>query len=161
MPEPLSEQIIGMIDQAAELYHRLVLVVALPGSGKTAALQEVAERTGFRYININLELSRRLLDLTERQRTAHVQRLLDEIVGRGSDRVVLLDNLELLFDVALKLDPLRCLRALARRRTVDAAWNGTIGNGHLLYAQPTHRDYRSYPAGDLLIVTPQPAGDGQ
>ena len=63
MVESLSDQVIRKIEQAAGLYHRLVMVVAPTGAGKTAALQEVAKRTGFPYINVNLELSRRLLDL--------------------------------------------------------------------------------------------------
>lgn len=67
-----AEQITRQIDQAAMLYHRLILIVAPSGAGKTAVLQEVAKRTGFRHINVNLELSRQLLDLTERQRVLQV-----------------------------------------------------------------------------------------
>jgi hypothetical protein len=56
---PLVEQIIARIDQVTGLYHRLILVVAPSGGGKTNALRQVSERTGFPYINVNLELSRR------------------------------------------------------------------------------------------------------
>ena len=37
MAEPLADQIIRKVKQAAELYHRLILVVAPAGAGKTAA----------------------------------------------------------------------------------------------------------------------------
>ena len=153
----LSEQIIRRIDQAVELYHRLILVVAPAGAGKTAALQDVAKakHTGFRYINVNLELSRRLLDLTERQRSLQVPRLLSEIVGRGGDQVVLLDNIELLFDVSLKQDPLRLLQGISRNRTVVAAWNGTVADRFLIYARPGHPEYRRYPIDDLVVVSPE------
>ena len=46
MVDPLSNQIIGKIKQAPELYHRLVLVVAPSGSGKTSALREVQQSLG-------------------------------------------------------------------------------------------------------------------
>ena len=46
MVDPLSNQIIGRIKQALELYHRLVLVVAPSGSGKTSALREVQQSLG-------------------------------------------------------------------------------------------------------------------
>ena len=80
MPEPLADQIIRKIKQAAELYHRLMLVVAPAGAGKTTALQDVRDRTGAPLININLELSCRMLELTERQRTLQLPRLFREIV---------------------------------------------------------------------------------
>jgi ATPase family associated with various cellular activities (AAA) len=142
------------IDQAAMLYHRLILVVAPSGAGKTKALQEVAKRAGVRCINVNLELSRQLLDFTERQRALQVSRVLSDIVGKHDEQVVLLDNMEVLFDVSLKQDPLRCLQGLSRHRTVVAAWNGTIEHGYLIYAAPDHPEYRRYPAGDLLVVSP-------
>jgi hypothetical protein len=152
--EQLADQIMRQIDQAAMLYHRLILVVAPSGAGKTKALQEIAKRTGFRCINVNLELSQRLLDLTERQRILQIFRVLSDIVGKDDEQVVLLDNTEVLFDVSLKQDPLRCLQGLSRQTTVVAAWNGTIEHGYLIYAAPDHPEYRRYPAGDLLVVSP-------
>jgi hypothetical protein len=37
---------------------------------------------------------------------------------------------------------------------VVAAWNGTIEQGYLIYAMPDHPEYRRYPAGDLLVMSP-------
>ena len=45
MAEPLADKIINSIVQAHGLFYRLILVVAPPGAGKTAALQDVHERT--------------------------------------------------------------------------------------------------------------------
>ena len=77
MATSTSEEIIDKINQAHELYHRLVLVVGPSGSGKTSLLQEVSKQTGFKYINLNLELSRALLELTERQRILKLPLLVD------------------------------------------------------------------------------------
>ena len=159
MAEPLADQIIRKTQEVTELYHRLVIIVAPSGSGKTAALQEVSKRTGYPRINVNLELSRCLLDLTERQRALQVPCLLDVIAGAASTDVVLLDNVEILFDVNLKLDPLQCLRGLSRNRTVVVAWNGMLTsdgahNSRLTYAEPGHPEYRRYPVGDLVVVSP-------
>jgi len=148
-----SEEIIDKVNQAHELYHQLVLVVGPSGSGKTSLLQEVSKQTGFRYINLNLELSRALLELTERQRILKLPLLLDEIVGKMDDQVVLIDNIEILFEVSLKQDPLRLLQQISRNRTLVAAWNGTIAGGYLTYAATNHPEYRRYPAHDLLAVT--------
>ncbi|MFH0778123.1 MAG: BREX-3 system P-loop-containing protein BrxF, partial [Candidatus Eisenbacteria bacterium] len=74
MAEPLADRVIRRIGQAAELYHRLVLLVAPAGSGKTAALRDVHQRTDAPLLNVNLELSRHMLDLTERQRALQLPR---------------------------------------------------------------------------------------
>ena len=156
MPESLSEKVLARIDGAKALYHRLVLVVAPSGAGKTEALRGVAARTGARLVNLNLELSRRMLDLTERERALRMPDLFDEVVGRD-EPLVLLDNIEILFDVSFEQDPLRLLQGVSRNRTIVAAWNGTLENDYLTYAAPEHPEHRRYSRddrGDLLIVLP-------
>ena len=154
MAEPLADRVIKKIGQAAELYHRLVMLVAPAGAGKTAALKDVHERTAAPLVNVNLELSRRMLDLTERQRALQVPRLLAEIVSSFVADVILLDNIEVLFDVSLKQDPLRLLQGLSRNKTVVAAWNGSIDGSSLVYATPDHPEYKRYPLRGLLVVNP-------
>ena len=150
--EPLADRVINRIGQAAELYHRLVMLVAPAGAGKTAALQDVHERTTAPLVNVNLELSRRMLDLTERQRALQLPRVLSEIVSDSVAEVILLDNIEVLFDVSLKQDPLRLLQGLSRNKTVVAAWSGTIDGEHMVYATPDHPEYKRYPLRDFLVV---------
>lgn len=153
MAEPLADKIEQRMCQAAELYHRLVVLVAPAGAGKTAALQDVHERTNAPLLNVNLELSRRMLDLTERQRALQLPRLLSEVVNAAQTDVVLLDNIEVLFDVSLKQDPLRLLQGLSRNKTVVAAWSGSIDGEHMVYATPDHREYRRYPLRDFLVAS--------
>lgn len=157
MAESLSEQILSRIDQVAQNYHRLLLVVAPSGGGKTAALQAVGARTGAPLVNLNLELSRRLLDLSERQRALSLPTLLGSILNELQGEVLLLDNIELLFDPALRQDPLRLLQTLSRNRTLVVSWNGTIQDGHLIYAEPGHPEYQRRPAKELVIVPEEKA----
>jgi hypothetical protein len=154
MAEPLADSVIKKIRQAAELYHRLVMVVAPAGAGKTATLQDVHARTAAPLFNANLELSRRMLELTERQRVLHLPGIFADLVGAFETDVVLLDNIEVLFDVSLRQDPLRLLQRLARNKTIVATWNGSIVGEHMIYATPSHPEYKRYPLHDLLIVNP-------
>ena len=154
MPEPLADSVMNSIGQAAELYHQLIILAAPAASGKTAALQEIQRRTGAALVNVNLQLSQRMLDLTERQRALQISRLLSEIVSASATDMILLDNTEILFDVPLKQDPLRLLKGLSRSKTVIAAWSGYIEGDHLVYAAPDHPEYKRYPTGDFLVVTP-------
>ena len=155
MAEPLSDRVIRSIDQAAELYHRLVMLVAPAGAGKTAALQDVHERTSAPLVNVNLDLSRCMLDLTERQRALQLPRLLAAIVGASAADVVLLDNVEILFDVSLKQDPLQLLQGLSRNKTVVVAWSGSVDGEYMVYATPDHPEYKRYPLRDFLVVNPE------
>ncbi len=155
MPEPLSDKVIEKIDQVSELYYRLVILVAPPSSGKTTVLRDIHQRTAFPLFNVNLELSVRMLALAERQRALHLPRLLAEIVGASEADVVLLDNVEVLFDVSLKQDPLRLLQGISRNKTVVAAWSGSIDGEHMVYAKPDHPEYKRYHLKDFLAVVPE------
>ncbi len=158
MVESLADKILRQLDHAAGIYYRLILVVAPAGEGKTVALLDVQDRTDAPLVNVNLELSRRMLDLTERQRALELPRLLRELVSKSEGEMILLDNIEILFDVGLKQDPLRLLQGLSRSKTVVAAWNGTINYDSLTYAAAAHPEYRRYPMRDFLVVSPEVTG---
>jgi ABC-type hemin transport system ATPase subunit len=152
MAEPLPDRIIQAINQAANQYHRLVILLGPNGAGKTNALQEVNKRTKMPLLNVNLSLSRQMLELTERQRALQLPRLMSELINTANRDVVLLDNIEVLFDVSLKQDPLRLLQGLSRNNTIVVAWNGVTENEHLVYAIPGHVEYKRYPLENLLLV---------
>jgi hypothetical protein len=151
MPASLGEQILERISDAAKHYARLVLVVGPPGTGKTKALCPLAEEKRFRYIDVGLELARALLDLSARERARRARRVLEELAG-NSNPVVVLDNIEVVFDVTLRLEPLACLQSIARNLIIVAAWNGEVSEGHLTYAVPGHPEFKRYPVAGLLIV---------
>jgi len=158
MADSLARQLRHKIDEAYGLYYRLILLVGPAGSGKTAVLQELSAMTSAPLINVNLELSRRMLDLTERQRILQLPQLLGDIVREAAGDLVLLDNFEMLFDRGLKQDPLRLLQGLSRNKTIVAAWSGSIIDDQLIYAVPDHPEYRRYPIRDFLIVEHDDAG---
>jgi len=156
MARSLAEQVLSKIDHIYELYHRLMIISAPTGSGKTRALQEVHRQLKTPLINLNLEISRRMLDLTERQRAVQIPRLLGDMINTVKESIILIDNIEILFDVALKQDPLRLLQGLSRNHTIIVSWNGSIENGFLTYAVPGHPEYKLYQLheGDFLVITP-------
>jgi len=153
MPNTFVDQLVEKIKEAPSLYNRLVLVVAPSESGKTSVLREAQKSLGAPLLNINLEISRRMLELTDRQRTLQVPRLLEDILREANSDMVFLDNIEILFEVSLKQEPLRLLQGISRNRTIIATWNGEIKNNYLIYATPEHPEYKRYPAQDLLIVS--------
>jgi hypothetical protein len=152
MPPLLSDRIVESMEAIKVCYHRLVLVVGPSRSGKTIAVQQVQKDTNAPIVNINLELSKRLLDLTERQRALQIPRILEDIVSESKSSEVLLDNNEMLFDIQLQQDPLRLLQQVSRNRTIVATWNGHTTTESLFYATPDHPEFRNYPLRDIRIV---------
>lgn len=153
MPAHSSQTL--LLDRASQVrdaYHRLVLLVGGPRSGKTERLAATAASTSWPRINMNLELSERLLDLTVKQRNVRVPALVDDILRATVSDVVLLDNLEILFSEDLALDPLRLLQSLSRNRTIIAAWPGSFDGDVLTYAEPAHREFRKYSRPQVAIV---------
>lgn len=151
MPEAIQNRIKQSLHEAAALYHRLVLLVGETGSGKTAALRTVGGELGADVINVNLTLSAKLIELTERQRALHLSTLLGEVLEKAGS-VALLDNTEILFDRDLKQDPLRLLQGLSRKCSIVASWNGRLAGDKLTYAEAGHPEYRAYDRAEALIV---------
>jgi len=149
--DAIVDQVESCIGQASGQYHRLVLLAGPTGSGKTNVLRQVAESHAVSVVNVNLELSSRLLDMTDKQRALRLSRVLTELLPADQSLVVL-DNLEILFDLSLQQDPLRLLHGLSRNQTVVASWNGTADGRCLIYAEPDHPEFRRYDNVDALIV---------
>lgn len=153
------ESVLDLLHRADSTFYRLLLIVAPSGAGKTAVLQSVAERCAVPCTNVNLELSKRMLDLTESQRAIHAAELLRNVIDNVDGDTAVLDNLEILFDRSLHLDPLRMLKELARKQIVVASWNGRIDNHGLTYGDPDHPEYRHYPTSELDFLHITSEGD--
>jgi hypothetical protein len=144
------EKVITQLDGA---YYRLVLVAGPARSGKTRALSALTLRRQWPRINVNMEVSEKLLELTQRQRAVRIVGILEDIVGQNSESVILLDNIEILFAEALSQDPLRLLQNLARNRAIVAAWPGMFDGTHLFYAEPGHTEFRRYPRPQVSVIS--------
>jgi Family of unknown function (DUF6079) len=72
----ISSKISSYFSQVLQQYHRLIIVPVQYNS--KINFQQVAESTNSRYINVNLELSKLLLELTQKQRSLKAERLLKQ-----------------------------------------------------------------------------------
>jgi hypothetical protein len=152
----IGKRLSAATEQAQRSFHRLVLLVGPSGTGKTGLLRQLAESQACPYLNVNLHLSQRMLELPRSRRPRQADPIFKSIVDEHRGGVLVLDNLEILFDPSLQLDPLRLLKSVSRRQAIVAAWSGTFQDGVLSYAEPDHREFRSYRDVDVLVV-PVPA----
>lgn len=136
----------------SELYHRLLVIAGPVASGKTTLLRRISALAGYPMLNVSMELSRQMLELTERQRIIELPRRLEQMVlSQGSD-VVLLDDTELLFLSDLKQDALALLKTASRNNTIVVSWLGRCDREHLQYGSPDHREFRLYSCSGLELI---------
>ena len=152
MIEQVQAKLVSAAAGAGDNFHRLVLAAGPSGSGKSSALNVLAEAQGWALLNVNLLLSEALLALTRRQRSLRADRLLRKIVSEAGGATTVLDNIEILFGSDLKLDPLRLLQGLSRNQTIVAAWPGPLEGNSLVYGTPEHPEYRRENNPGAIIV---------
>jgi chromosomal replication initiation ATPase DnaA len=165
MNETVKNAIIDAISRAPGRYSRLILLVGPSGSGKTQALQEISAEYDRNIINVNLEMSKTLMEIPIPRRESKAGRVFDDTIkgslGNTPEKLVFLDNLEILFDKDLKQDPLLLLQSVSRNTntTIVASWNGTWSNNkfsegkQLTFAVSGHPEYRFYDNIDAQIIS--------
>jgi Cdc6-like AAA superfamily ATPase len=143
---------------APAMYSRLILLVGPSGSGKTQGLQEISAKYGKSILNVNLKMSQALLELPIQRRESHAQRIFGDIIRDfvgdedSQNAIILLDNLEILFDKDLKQDPFLLLQGISRNFTIVASWNGVWAKQRLTFAISGHPEYRFYDKIDAQII---------
>jgi ABC-type thiamine transport system ATPase subunit len=129
----------------AALHSKLIVLVGESGAGKSALLDALGRRYDAPVLKVGSQLGRRLATRPLKQRPLAVPALLRDLADDFSSRdILLLDNIELLFDRTLRLDPLDLLKQLARSRRVVVVWPGELRDGRLIYTEfghPEHQDY--------------------
>jgi hypothetical protein len=144
---PTLERLVG---EVGDLQSKLILLVG--SGGKTRLLCALGERLNVAPFNVGVKLGHRLAATPVSERGFSINELLREITdsARG-DAPLLLDNLEVLFEPSLKINPLDIIKRLAHSRRVVAVWPGEMRDDRLVYANMGHPEYRDYPRDGIVI----------
>nr|WP_288131094.1 BREX-3 system P-loop-containing protein BrxF [Accumulibacter sp.] len=131
------------------------MLIGAPQTGKTLLLHALARRRGLAPLNVGMELGHRLAAIRQRQRHLQTTTILRELAdqhARGD--LLLLDNIELLFDRSLQLDPLDLLKRHAHAKRVVAVWPGELQGdartGRLTYAEMGHPEHQDYSLAGVV-----------
>lgn len=127
------------IDGAPKKYAKLLLII-----GKSGQMEYLARQLDYPYINLNLELSSRLLDIPENKRAVFVNNVFADILDSYESPTIFIDKIEILFTPQLQVNPLKLLELHSRNRAMVVLWPGLYDGGYLIYAEPNHPEYRKY-----------------
>ena len=144
------EQLIGEI---GDLNSKLILLVGQSRSGKTSLLRELGAKLHINPLNVGLELGRRLAATPNNKRGFSAGELLREIADQEqTGDLLLLDNLELLFEKGLQINPLDLVKRVAHSKRVVAVWPGELRGDRLIYADMSHPEHRDYSRDGVIVL---------
>ena len=131
----------------------LILLVGPHGSGKSKLLTECASRHGVKVLNVGVELAKSLSLTPVNERGMAAYSMLRAIAEAKLDGdLLLLDNLEVLFERTLKINPLDLIKRLAHSRRVVAVWPGESAGGRVVYGAIDHPEYRDYAVDGMVVL---------
>lgn len=150
-------QLERLIDEINDLNIKLILLIGPRLSGKTALLRQLSAKLNIEPLNVGLELGRRLTAIPNKKRGFSTGELLREIsldkrFGECANSPLLLDNLELLFEPSLQINPLDTIKRLAHIKPVVASWPGELREDRLIYADMSHPEHREYSHDGVVIL---------
>jgi hypothetical protein len=152
----IDDEIVKAAEAVSDAYERLVLVVGQAGSGKSTVLHSAAVKRRWPVLNLSLGMAEKMLQVSVHQRPAHAFEIALGLLREEASPVVCLDNIELLFEPSLQLDPLGLLQSLSKQRTLAVAWPGRIATGdapRLIHAERPHPEYCDYSARGLVLLS--------
>ena len=142
-----------LIGEIGDLNSKLVLLIGAGRSGKTKLLRELGTELNIEPLNVGLELGRRLVATPINKRGFSAGELLREIADKErADDPLLLDNLELLFEKGLQVNPLDLVKRLAHSKRVVAVWPGELRGDRLIYADMSHPEHRDYSRDGAVVL---------
>lgn len=142
-----------LIGEIGDLNSKLILLVGASRSGKTKLLCELGTKLSIEPLNVGLELGRRLAATPNNKRGFSAGELLREIADKErTEDPLLLDNLELLFEPGLQINPLDLVRRLAHSKRVVAVWPGELRGDRLVYADMSHPEHRDYSRDGVVVL---------
>lgn len=142
-----------LIGEIGDLNSKLILLVGSSHSGKTQLLRQLSAKLKIEPLNVGLDLGRRLAATPNNKRGFSAGELLREIADKEKmEDPLLLDNLELLFEPSLQINPLDLIRRLAHSKRVVAVWPGELRGDRLVYADMSHPEYRDYSRDGVVVL---------
>ena len=128
-------QLKDAIEKAKENENKLILIVGLPGSGKSKLIHEYSKDSGIPILD---------LDNIFKDTNNNIAEVMDNFLVTYNKDVLLLDNKKILYTKDSNIDMLSFFKNRAEKLVVVATWNGKVDNNKLIHIRsklPTDLTY--------------------
>jgi hypothetical protein len=112
--------------------------------------ETVLREAGYQQYALNLLLAEAVIAFPESDRAASVRETALSLIPRSA--AVYLVDYEMLFDPRYGIDVLKFFIEISRRQRLAVKWCGRLAAQTLVYAEPSHPDYKQYRVADYDIT---------
>lgn len=115
-------------------------------------IKHLFEEIDSSILNINRIISELLLDIPSKLQAIKTQQTITEVIRNNPQKVIVIDNVEILFSPILKVKPIELFRELSRYKTIIVIWRYSYENNRLVYAVPEHTEYQEVQINKNEII---------
>jgi len=152
MSSDIQQALDETIRFAANGRHRLLLVIGEAASGKTTFLRGIATERAMQFLSLGEPLGVRLMEITPRTRPLIIEETVRELLD-GTRPGVCIDNTDILFDPALRCDPMRLACNVSQNIFVAYSLTGRIEGKRFVHGHPDHPEFYSEELPSVPIIT--------
>lgn len=129
-----SGSLANHINQFDAWYHKLVFLVN-KNINTTIPLLDQYEK-----IDVNRILSESLISIPKPKYPMYINEILEKVL-KDQESIYVLQHIDILFDPALQINPVRLLENLSKTYKLIVEWPGRYIDGQLIYAEYGHPEY--------------------
>lgn len=129
-------------------WHKLIFI----GNVESIAEQIASLNSDIEVLNVNLILSESLVTVSKNKYPLYVEEVMQHKINNPS-KIYLLQYIDILFDPALQINPIRLLENISKRNNLIVIWPGVYKNGQLIYAENGHPEYYSNSKFEGKVIT--------
>ena len=127
-------------------YNKLIFVI------DKSFIENIKEKTNYKCINLNISLTKRLLEYPIKKIGSKVGKLTQDIISMYDDEVIIINGLEVLFTNHLNVSCIELLKLNSRNRILIVEWPGEYENDTLIYAKGHIEEFKYKVNNEFIVI---------
>lgn len=148
----MIEKLDRAVKEAEAIKTPLIIVIGSSHHSRDGLLEKYASYKKRSVLNVGLVYGQHLASSDEFTRrscaTEALEEICTELAGNG---LLFMNNIEILFDQSLALNPMMVLKKISRNRTTIAVWPGDVKKSRLQYATPDHPEFQDHSTDGVIL----------